>query len=223
MMPKLFAYVGVIGVLLVAPPLLAETLGASVASGSDSAQGASPNATSSVAQPSGGFITQQTVDQWRASKLVGVGVYGADQNKVGSIKDVLMDHDGNAKAVVIGVGGFLGIGVKTVAVPFKSMQWRTEGRTVAVNPQPASPVGGAPATSATIKTDPAATEASQGYPDMAIIAMTEVQLKAAPDFRYAPSPVMNSSTGAPMTAPAAAGGAMNASQDAMTPKPDAKD
>jgi sporulation protein YlmC with PRC-barrel domain len=215
MVPKLFAYVAAIGVLLAAPPLLAQTLGPSIASASDSSQGASTSASATDAQSSGDFITQQALDEWRASKLVGVGVYGADQKKVGSIKDVLMDHDGAAKAVVIGVGGFLGIGAKDVAVPFKSMQWRTEGRNVVVGSQP---VGGAPAT---IKTDPAATEASQGYPDMAIIAMTEEQLKAAPDFRYAPSPMTNSLTGASMTTPAAAGGAMNATENATTPKPNA--
>ena len=109
MVAKLFAYVGVIGVLLAAPPLLAETLGPSVASASDSAQDGAPSAAID-AKPSADFITQH---------------YGADQEKVGSIKDVLMDHDGNAKAVVIGVGGFLGIGAKNVAAPFKSMQWRT--------------------------------------------------------------------------------------------------
>jgi hypothetical protein len=38
------------------------------------------------------------------------------------------------------------------------------------------------------KTDPAATEASQGYPDMAMLNMTKEQLQAAPDFKYAPTP-----------------------------------
>jgi hypothetical protein len=38
------------------------------------------------------------------------------------------------------------------------------------------------------ETDSAATEASQGYPDKAILNVTLAELKAAPDFRYAPSP-----------------------------------
>ncbi|HXZ14805.1 MAG TPA: hypothetical protein VEH77_02320 [Roseiarcus sp.] len=38
------------------------------------------------------------------------------------------------------------------------------------------------------KTDPAATEASQGYPDKAMIDMTEAQLKSAPAFQYAANP-----------------------------------
>jgi sporulation protein YlmC with PRC-barrel domain len=59
------------------------------------------------------------VARWRASKLVGVSVIGNDQKKIGTIEDVLFDHDGNAQVIVVGVGGFLGIGEKNVGVPFK--------------------------------------------------------------------------------------------------------
>jgi sporulation protein YlmC with PRC-barrel domain len=182
--------------IVTASPAFAQASNTSVASASDSSQ-AGPS--------SGGFVTQQALDQWRASKLVGVRVYGPDQKKVGSIKDVLMDHEGNAQAIVIGVGGFLGIGAKDVAVPFKAVQWRTEGREVAVN-SPGSTVNGSRL--ATVKTDPAATEASQGYPDKAMISMTEEQLKTAPDFQYAQNPVADSSTGAPAGGRASTGGAM---------------
>ena len=136
------------------------------------------------------FVTQQAQNQWRISKLVGVAIVGADQKSVGAIDDILLDHDGAAQAVVIGVGGFLGIGVKEVAVPFKKLQWRTEGKPIAINePSPAKP-GGLDPTAATkvVKTNPAATEASQGYPDMGVLDMTKAQLLAAPDFRYAPPP-----------------------------------
>src|SRR5271154_2920647 len=113
--------------------------------------------TPAMAQTSGDpFIKQQEINQWRASKLVGVAVMGADQKKIGSIEEVLVDHDGNAQTIVISVGGFLGMGAKDVAVPFKAMKWRTEGRSVAVPPPAASSTtGGVPATA---KTDPAATE-----------------------------------------------------------------
>jgi PRC-barrel domain protein len=134
------------------------------------------------------FVKQQAIDQWRASKLVGVSVVGADQKTtIGSIKDVLIDHNGNAQAVVIGVGGFLGMGQKAVAVPFKSLQWRTEGRTVA-EAAPMTTSGSGNAAPAMKKTDPAATEASQGYPDMAMLNMTKEQLQQAPDFQYAATP-----------------------------------
>ena len=131
------------------------------------------------------FVKAQTLNQWRASKLVGVSVIGPNQEKVGKVADVMLDHDGNAEVVVVSVGGFLGIGAKDVGVPFKTMQWRTEGRTVAVGPAAADPAKG----DMTAKTDPAATEASQGYPDMGVLNMTKAQLQSAPDFKYAPSPV----------------------------------
>src|ERR1700677_4362288 len=137
------------------------------------------------------FIKEQAINQWRASKLVGVTVMGADQKKIGKIEDVLVDHDGNAQTIVISVGGFLGIGSKDVAVPFKTMKWQTEGREVATAPPAATGAGTAPAT---VKTDPAATEANQGYPDVAMLDMTKAQLQSAPDFQYAPDPTAHSAT-----------------------------
>jgi hypothetical protein len=45
-------------------------------------------------------------------------VYDPKENKIGEIDDVLVDREGRITALVIGVGGFLGVGVKDVAVPF---------------------------------------------------------------------------------------------------------
>ena len=170
-----------------------------------------------LAQQSGGagFIDKQAADEWRAPKLVGVDVYGADNKKIGAIKDILMNHDGSVRAVVIGVGGFLGIGAKEVAVPFHSVKWQMESR--ALPSQSSTPPGGAPLAPSGDKssgdttpqpapkmTNPAETEASQGYPDKAVIDMTLAQLKSAPAFQYAQNP------------PAAAG---SASQSAATQQP----
>jgi sporulation protein YlmC with PRC-barrel domain len=141
--------------------------------------------------PSGvNFVMKQEKTQWRAPKLVGVGVYGPDEKQIGKIDDLVMDHNGATQTVVIGVGGFLGFGKKEVAVPFSAVQWRTESRKVPATDQPpanpaTSTAGGPPPMK---ETDPAATEASQGYPDKAILNVTLAELKAAPDFQYAPSP-----------------------------------
>jgi sporulation protein YlmC with PRC-barrel domain len=139
------------------------------------------------------FVTAQAVTQWRAPKLVGVAVYGPDEKQIGKIKDVLIDHNGAAQAVVIGVGGFLGFGEKDVAVPFASIQWRTEPRKIPATDQPptnpvASTSGQTAGPPPMKETDPAATEASQGYPDKAILGVTVADLKSAPDFHYAASP-----------------------------------
>src|SRR3954468_584552 len=100
--------------------------------------------TSSTPPSPGQFITQQSPGQWRASKLVGVDVYGTDNAKIGDVREVLIDRGGTAEAVVIGVGGFLGIGEKDVAVPFKALEWVTEPATTAgALPSPA-PTDGVP-------------------------------------------------------------------------------
>jgi sporulation protein YlmC with PRC-barrel domain len=49
-------------------------------------------------------------------------VYDPSDNKIGEIMDVLVDREGKATALIIGVGGFLGMGEKDVAVPFGAVQ-----------------------------------------------------------------------------------------------------
>jgi len=53
-------------------------------------------------------------------------VYDPGDNKIGDIKDVLVDKDGKMIAMIVGVGGFLGIGEKDVAVPFNAVQFKTK-------------------------------------------------------------------------------------------------
>jgi uncharacterized protein YrrD len=49
-------------------------------------------------------------------------VYDTSNNKIGDVDDVLLGADGKVNALVIGVGGFLGIGEKHVIVPFTSVK-----------------------------------------------------------------------------------------------------
>src|SRR6202047_226139 len=63
---------------------------------------------------------------WRASKLVGLSVYNEKNESVGSINDLLTDKNGSIKAVVIGVGGFLGVGEHLVAIPFDKIKFVNE-------------------------------------------------------------------------------------------------
>jgi hypothetical protein len=61
-----------------------------------------------------------------ATKIIGSPVYdgtGTDANNLGDINDLILDQNGNVAAVVIGVGGFLGLGEKQVAVDYTSLQW----------------------------------------------------------------------------------------------------
>src|SRR6516164_8319690 len=54
--------------------------------------------------------TTSASGDWRASKVVGLKVYNDANESVGSINELLMDKSGNIKLVVLGVGGFLGMG-----------------------------------------------------------------------------------------------------------------
>lgn len=49
-------------------------------------------------------------------------VYDTSDNKIGEIMDVLIGRDGKVNALIIGVGGFLGMGEKDVAVPFNAVK-----------------------------------------------------------------------------------------------------
>jgi len=68
-----------------------------------------------------GFVQNQSASEWRASKVIGASVYGPDNKSIGAINDVILASDGSVKAVVVGVGGFLGVGEKNVAIPFQAL------------------------------------------------------------------------------------------------------
>jgi sporulation protein YlmC with PRC-barrel domain len=80
----------------------------------------------------GNWITQEAPGQWRTSKLDGLDVYNNDE-KIGDIKELLVDNSGKIQAVVIGVGGFLGMGEHDVAVPFEQIKFVNEPRTNAAS------------------------------------------------------------------------------------------
>jgi len=81
--------------------------------------------TTAPTQPagSGQVMTQMPPDLMRGSRLMGIDVYGADNQKIGDIDEVLVDRQGKIHGLVVGVGGFLGIGQKDVAIPFEQVQW----------------------------------------------------------------------------------------------------
>jgi sporulation protein YlmC with PRC-barrel domain len=61
-----------------------------------------------------------------ASNIMGESVYNGtadDAQKIGDVKDIVLAKDGKAESLVIGVGGFLGIGTKNVAYDFAKAKW----------------------------------------------------------------------------------------------------
>jgi PRC-barrel domain len=65
------------------------------------------------------------VGEWRASKLAGVDVYNDANEKIGDINDVILDRSGKVTNVILGVGGFLGLGEHNVAVAFDTGSFGT--------------------------------------------------------------------------------------------------
>ena len=63
-----------------------------------------------------GYLTEQGDDQIAASTYIGQSVYNSSDESIGEINDLIFTKDGSVEAAVIGVGGFLGIGEKNVAV-----------------------------------------------------------------------------------------------------------
>lgn len=59
----------------------------------------------------------------RASKLIGMKVTNAANESVGEINDVVLAKDGKVAAVIIGVGGFLGMGERDVAISYGGLKF----------------------------------------------------------------------------------------------------
>jgi hypothetical protein len=72
------------------------------------------------------FIGEQAQEEDLASNWIGKSLYNAADENLGDINDILIGTDGGVRAVVVGVGGFLGIGEKDVAVSFASIEPRTD-------------------------------------------------------------------------------------------------
>jgi sporulation protein YlmC with PRC-barrel domain len=127
---------------------------------------------------------------WRASKIIGLSVYNDNNESLGSINDLLTDKNGSIKAVVLGVGGFLGVGEHLVAVPFDKIKFVDQP--VAYTGASAGPnaPGNRPASSTTTgAANPNAAPATASkpnpwYPDHAVFNATKDELKAMPEFKY---------------------------------------
>ena len=146
----------------------------------------SPSATTdraTTAAPAAASDTSSFKGNWRTSKLVGLNVYNDSNESLGSINDLLADKSGNVKAVVIGVGGFLGVGEHLVAVPLDKVKFVDQpvANTATSNSQapnrPATTTGSSTSSSSTTSRDP-------WYPDHAVFNATKDELKAMPEFKY---------------------------------------
>ena len=80
-------------------------------------QAPAPKAEVKQEAPVTGQILVQEENTILANELVGQALYDPDKAKIGNISDLILSKDGKSvDGFVIGVGGFLGIGAKSVAL-----------------------------------------------------------------------------------------------------------
>ena len=156
-----------------------------------SAQTPTPTTDRANTATSDKISASQLQGDWRASKVVGISVYNDNKEKLGSINDFLIDKSGNIKAVVLGVGGFLGMGEHLVAVSLDKVKFVNEPIVYAGTASTAAPNAGGgammnpPAPPASTTTGAAgAAKANPWYPDHAVFNATKDELTAMPEFKY---------------------------------------
>jgi len=128
------------------------------------------------------FIPAQSPDQWVFSKFKGTDVIGPDNAQVGNVNDMLFDKSGKIIGLIVGVGGFLGIGEKSVAIDMSAFQ------PVPADTGSSSGAGGNSAVTGR-NDDPTVVKLK--------VSWTKEQLKNAPDFQYYKPPSRTS--GGPTT------------------------
>ena len=127
--------------------------------------------------------------EWRTSKVIGIGVYNEANEKIGDIEDIIIDKSGKVAKVILGVGGFLGLGERFVAVPMDELKWVNEPvqttTTAPVNtPTVATTDNGAVTGVVNRFNRPMRAANEVWYPDHAVYKATKEQLKAMPEFSY---------------------------------------
>jgi sporulation protein YlmC with PRC-barrel domain len=68
------------------------------------------------------FMTNEAANQWLVRDRWNKSVYNAQGKSIGDLNDVLVGPDGKIQALVIGVGGFLGLGEKNVAIDYNYIE-----------------------------------------------------------------------------------------------------
>jgi sporulation protein YlmC with PRC-barrel domain len=100
------------------------------------------------------FISAQPANEWLARVFIGAKVKNATGETIGDVNDLMFDKTGRISTVVLGIGGFLGVGEKDVAVPFNALAFTvgTEGQRIIIVPLSKDALNQAPLFKATEKT-----------------------------------------------------------------------
>jgi hypothetical protein len=126
---------------------------------------------------------KSTGSMWRGSKLIGVDVYNEQNEKIGDIDEILLDHSGKVAGVVIGVGGFLGIGERKIMVEMTKLRFVDEPARTTATRTTTPGTGDRPATQTTTT---ARSDDRKWYPDHAVLigAGNKDQIKSLPEFMF---------------------------------------
>ena len=168
----------------------------------------------------GPFVTVPLTGAWRVTDLEGKDVEDANGDNIGDITDVLVNEKGEVIAVLVGVGGFLGIGQKDVAVSMSALQFgpgKTEGlkteeqrqqelqaEAEAQSQLPATGtgstgMGGTATTNTTASIEPPVREdpvvGQDNLPDRIVLNVTREELEAAPAYEDVAEGIDNEMTG----------------------------
>jgi hypothetical protein len=130
--------------------------------------------------------TASAAGLWQGSKLIGLNVYNNNNEKIGDIKQLMVNKSGQIDTVVIGVGGFLGMGERDVAVKFSELKWSNEPvRSTSTSSSTSRPgaTTGASSNASSANTANSA-KSNPTYPDHAMLNADKDQLKAMPQFDY---------------------------------------
>jgi hypothetical protein len=96
---------------------------------------------------------------WRISKVIGVPVFNAQDEQIGTIADLYMDPQARVTTAIIDVGNYLGGGNRLVAVAMETIRF------------PASTTG-------------SATNQPRSFPDRAVLSVSKATLEGMPAFHY---------------------------------------
>ena len=83
--------------------------------------------------PSDAVISAQSDGEVRADQIIGMTVYNAEGEKVGTVHDILLDKEGKATGVVLSVGGVLGVGAKSVGLTWKEIDVKPDQQQVQIS------------------------------------------------------------------------------------------
>jgi sporulation protein YlmC with PRC-barrel domain len=171
---------GLLASTMLVPAFAQNNPPASTTPSAQPAQPSTPPATSSSAT----VAPKAQGDMWRASKLIGLNVYNDQNEKLGDISEVLLDKSGKVDGIVIGVGGFLGMGKHDILVQMDKLKFVNEPIRTTSTPSTTTGSAARPAPSPSATTSTSSTK-SKWYPDHAVLSgATKESLKSMAEFKF---------------------------------------